>query len=85
MAAFKALGYWLDGSGWTDALLQVGVAKSNPFLKASHITRTRHAHPVTAAALFVLQKHAYGEYANATASVATVDYAWCLRLQQTIP
>ena len=28
MAAFKALGDWLDGSGWTDALVQAGVAKS---------------------------------------------------------
>ena len=27
MAAFKALGGWLDGSGWTDCLVQAGVAK----------------------------------------------------------
>ena len=58
MAAFKALGGWLDGSGWTDRLVQAGVAKvgmADSFLKASHITRTRHAHQVTAAALFILQ------------------------------
>ena len=27
MAASKTLGDWLDGSGWTDALVQAGVAK----------------------------------------------------------
>ena len=56
MAAFKVLGGWLDGSGWTDCLVQAGVAKvgmADSFLKASHITRTRHAHQVTAAALFI--------------------------------
>ena len=56
MASFKALGNWLDGSGWADVLVQAGVAKSgtaDSFLKASHITRTRHAHQVTAATLFI--------------------------------
>ena len=69
-----------------DALAQAGVAKSgNSFLKASHITRTRQGHQVKAAALFVLQKHAFDEYANATASPATVDFdAWCLQQQQTV-
>ena len=61
MAPFKALGGWLDGSGWTESLVQEAVAK------ASHTTRTRHAPQTTAAAVFVLQKHAYDEYANATA------------------
>ena len=28
MAASKTLGDWLDGSGWTDVLVQAGVAKS---------------------------------------------------------
>ena len=58
MAAFKALCDWLDGSDWTDALVQAGVVKSSMakyFLKASQITRTRHAHQVTTATLFVLQ------------------------------
>ena len=39
MAAFKALGGWLDGSGWTNCLVQAGVAKvgmAGSFLKASH-------------------------------------------------
>jgi len=31
-------------------------------LKASHVARTRHAHQVTAAALFLLKQNAYGQY-----------------------
>ena len=47
MAAFKVLGNWLDGSGWTsviadDGATSTGVADS--FIKASHLTRTRRAH-----------------------------------------
>ena len=71
MASFKALGNWLDGSGWTDVLVQAEVAKSgtaDSFLKASHITRTRHAHQVTAATLFILQKQAYDAYVEETAT-----------------
>ena len=47
MAAFKALGGWLDVSGYTDGLVQAGIAKigmADSFLKASHTNRTRHAH-----------------------------------------
>ena len=83
MTAFKALGGWLDGSGWTDCLVQAGVAKvgmEDFFLKASHITRTRHAHQVTAAALFILQKHAYEEYKTAASPDDMLDFdGWCLQ------
>ena len=47
MAAFKALEGWLGGCGWTDGLVEAGIAKigmADSFLKASHITRTKHAH-----------------------------------------
>ncbi len=37
-----------------------GVAES--FLKSSHISRTRHAHQVTACTLFILLKKAYHDY-----------------------
>ncbi len=46
MAALKTLGDLLEGSGWTGALVQAGVATSgtaDSFLKASHVTRTRRA------------------------------------------
>ena len=89
MAAFKALDGWLDGSGWTDCLVQAGVAKvgmADSFLKASHITRTRHAHQVTAAALFILQNHAYEEYKTAASPDDMLDFdGWCLQQQQAIP
>ena len=65
MAAFNVLGVWLDGSGWTNAITISGLASSgiaNSFLKVSHLTRTRHAHQVTAASLHILQQKAYSEY-----------------------
>ena len=49
LTALKALGKWLDDSGWSIALVQAGIATTgtaDSFHKASHITRTRHAHQV---------------------------------------
>ena len=40
-----------------------GVAES--FLKASHVTRTRHAHQVTGAALYILLRQAYQKHKDA--------------------
>ncbi len=61
----KVLGDLLDGSGWTSALVQAGVATSGTaeaFLKASHIRKTRYAHEVTAASLYILLENAYQDY-----------------------
>ena len=44
------------------ALSEAGIASSGiaeSFLKVSHLTRTRHAHQITIAALYKLQKEAY--------------------------
>ena len=49
LTALKALGKWLDESGWSSALVHAGIATTgtaDSFHKASHITRTRHAHQV---------------------------------------
>ena len=65
LAALKALGSWIEDSGWTSVLVQAGVTTpgtADSFLKASHISRTRHAHQVTAAALYVLMDKAYKAY-----------------------
>lgn len=65
MAAFKALGTWLDGSGWTSVLVNADVATAGvaeSFIKVSHLTRTRRAHQMTAASLYILQKNAYSKY-----------------------
>ena len=64
MAAFELLGDWIDGRGWTSALVAAeaatgGVAES--FIKATHVTRTRRVHQVTAACLFILQSKVYIE------------------------
>ena len=65
MASLKVLGDILKGSGWTEALVQAGVAssgKADSFLKASHVTRTRRAYQITASSLYLLQQNAYKEY-----------------------
>ena len=65
LAALKALGHWIEGSGWTNALVQAGVTTpgtADSFLKASHVYRTRHAHQVTASALYTLMQRAYVHY-----------------------
>ena len=65
MKTWKALGEWLENSGWTAALVQADIAthgKADSFLKASHVSRTRHAHQVTAAALYTLLQKAYSSY-----------------------
>ena len=65
MAAFKALGKWVLGSGWPEALTNATVASpgvANSFLAASRIIRTRRAHQVIAASLHLLMKKAYEEH-----------------------
>ena len=65
MAAFKMLGKWVSGSGRAEAICNAGVATqgvAESFLTASHLTRTRRAHQVTAASLFVLMRTAYNDY-----------------------
>ena len=65
MTALKAIGKWLEDSGWTSALIQSGVAspgKADSFLKASHVSRTRHVHQVTASVLHMLMYDAYKKY-----------------------
>jgi len=67
MAALKTLGKWLTKSGWTSVLVQAGIAtpgKADAMLPASHVTRTRYAHQVTAAALYILKASAYQSYSN---------------------
>lgn len=62
MTMWKTYDDYLEGSGWTNVLTQAGIASSgtaDSFLKASHLTRTRHAHQVTALALAKLQEDAF--------------------------
>ncbi|KAK3889720.1 hypothetical protein Pcinc_006286 [Petrolisthes cinctipes] len=62
MAFWNTLGDVLDGSGWTTALTEAGVASpgtANSYLKAAHLTRTRRAHQTTLLTLHNLQKEAF--------------------------
>ena len=56
MATLKLLGDWPEDRGWTHVLVQADIASSgtaNSFIPATHVTKTRHAHQVTAASLYV--------------------------------
>ena len=65
MAALRMLGHWLDGSGWVQCLVNAGVATAgiaDSFIQASHVKRTRYAHIVTAASLYISLQHCYSKY-----------------------
>ena len=65
MAALKTIGDWLKGSGWVQALVQAEITTAgtaDSFLRASHVARTRRAHQITAAALYILKHRAYDRY-----------------------
>jgi hypothetical protein len=67
MALWSTLGDPLLSSGWTAALTEAEVASSgitDSFLKAAHLTRTRHAHQVTLLALHNLQQEAFRRSAD---------------------
>ena len=62
MALWSTIGHLLDGSGWTTALTEAQVASvgtADSFLKAPHLTRTRHGHQVSLLTLHNLQQEAF--------------------------
>lgn len=88
MALYKLLGEWLDGSGWTFALTQGKVASSgtaDAFLKASHVTKTRRTHQVTAYALYKLLKCAYNAYIAECGDNPLLLFEWCDKLSKERP
>jgi len=67
MAALRMIGHWLCGSGWVQCLVQSGIATAGvaeSFLSAAHVKRSRYAHTVTAAALYVNLRQSYSSYCN---------------------
>uniref|UniRef100_H3APT7 Uncharacterized protein n=1 Tax=Latimeria chalumnae TaxID=7897 RepID=H3APT7_LATCH len=65
MAVLHMLGEWLDGSGWSMALIEAGVAtsgKAGALISSSHIKQTHYTHQVAVAALHVLRRAAYQSY-----------------------
>ena len=62
IAALRTFGDWLK---IVNALSQSNVPSAGTaesFLKASHVTRTRHAHQVTACSLHILMHKAYRQF-----------------------
>ena len=62
MAALNVIGDWLEDSSLAEALVQAKVASAGTaksFLKATHVTRTRREHQVTASCLYILLKKSY--------------------------
>ena len=91
MVALKTLGDWLEGNGWVQALVQADIVSpgiADSFLKATHVARTRRAHQVTAAALYILRHHAYDHY-RMTYSGDEQDLLefqqWCIHREKTCP
>jgi hypothetical protein len=90
MVAWKAVGDWLAGSGWTDVLDYADVASygtADYFLKVSHVKRTRQAHTVTAALLYVLRHRAYMHYLSidVDGSNALAFDDWCSAKTEECP
>lgn len=90
IAAFRVLGDWLEGSGWTTAIQTAGIATSgvaDSLIKVTHLTRARHAHQVTVAALFTLMHQAFDKYREAVPTGETpMDIkAWCEKMSAEQP
>lgn len=87
MAALNVIGDWLEDSGWVEALVQAKVASTGTaqsFLKASHVTRTRLAHQVTASSLYILLKKSYACYMKSLepGDQQEAFKEWCARRKQ---
>ena len=67
LTALKAIGMWIEDSGWAVALVQSGIASSgtpDSFLKASHVSKTRLAHQIMASVLKILMVTSYDTSKN---------------------
>ena len=65
MAVLRMIGHWLNGSGWSQCLVQSGIATigvAESLLSASHVKRARYAHTVSAAALYISLQQCYLSY-----------------------
>jgi hypothetical protein len=79
MAMWKTYGDYLEVSGCTTALTEAGIASSgtaDSFLKASHLTRTSHAHQVSVLALAKLQQDAFLDMVNEEPHDEKTRKAW---------
>ncbi len=87
MAALKTIGDWLQGSGWAQALVQAEIATAgtaDSLHRAAQVMHTRRAHQITAAALHILQHHAYNRYSVSVQSPVECE-VWCDQRKQSCP
>ena len=85
MNVLKLLGDFLRGSGWTAVLVQAEVTttgRADAILLGKHITRSRHAHQVTAAALHILLSSAYNDYEARTENPLDFDNWFTLQCNE---
>lgn len=77
MAVLRTLGTWLKGSGWVEVIVRSDIATpgtAESFEKASHVTKTRRSHQITAASLSILQERAYHDYTEVNEQEETMDF-----------
>ena len=87
MAMWNTFGDYLEGSGWTNALTQANIAScgtADSFLKASHLTRTRHGHQVSLLALYTLQDEAFLSCTDGPHNAETKE-AWIRNMVERSP
>ena len=90
MTALKVLGNLLQGSGWTEMVLKANISSAgtaDSFLTASHVTRTRNAHQITACALHILMTQAFTEAKETDPDIDPgIDFdAWCALQKEKSP
>ena len=88
MAFLRLLGHWLEDSGWTSALIQSKVASpgtADSFIKAASVTRSRHAHQLTASSLYILLCHAYTQYSGLAEDASLPFDDWRLEKMASTP
>jgi len=86
MAALGTLGYLLKGSGWIETLVQADITTAgtaDSFLYAEHVARTKRAHQVTAAALYILQYRAYKNCDIDTEDKPLWFDEWCSKREES--
>eukprot|EP00112_Aurelia_sp_Birch-Aquarium-sp1_P011752 Seg2473.2 transcript_id=Seg2473.2/GoldUCD/mRNA.D3Y31 product="hypothetical protein" protein_id=Seg2473.2/GoldUCD/D3Y31 len=62
MAFLNTIGDWLEGSGWVEILVKAEVntpGRAESFLSGSQVKRSRYAHQVSCAALYLLLEEAF--------------------------
>ena len=87
LEVLKAIGSWLSGSGWTEAVAKAGITsagRAESLVFSAHITRTRYAHQVTASSLYILQQRAYKKHLESVEDAFPFP-DWCKDQAKKIP